>query len=96
MTSLSLEYKTKNWRNREVPISSRRKRKVVLEAEESDGCAIINEALGAVSDMFEKYTGTFNVTIRFEVNQKTALLGTTGLVLFCLFRDSKVRTSLES
>ena len=93
MTSLSLEYKTKNWRNREVPISSRRKRKVVLEAEES---AIVNEALGAVSDMFEKYTGKFNVTIRFEVNQKTALLGTTGLVLFCLFRDSKVRTSLES
>ena len=96
MTSLSLEYKTKNWRNREVPISSRRKRKVVLEAEESDGCAIVNEALGAVSDMFEKYTGKFNVTIRFEVNQKTALLGTTGLVLFCLFRDSKVRTCLES
>ena len=93
MTSLSLAYKTKNWRNREVPISSRRKRKVVLEAEES---AIVNEALGAVSDMFEKYTGKFNVTIRFEVNQKTALLGTTGLVLFCLFRDSKVRTSLES
>ena len=60
------------------------------------GCAIVNEALGAVSDMFEKYTGKFNVTIRFEVNQKTALLGTTGLVLFCLFRDSKVRTSLES
>ena len=41
-----------------------------MEAEESDGCAIVNEALGAVSDMFEKYTGKFNVTIRFEVNQK--------------------------
>ena len=33
-------------------------------------------ALGAVSDMFEKYMGKLNVTIRLEVIQKAALLGT--------------------
>ena len=32
-------------------------------------------ALGAVSDMFEKYMGKLNVTIRLEVIQKVALLG---------------------
>ena len=33
-------------------------------------------ALGAVSDMFEKYMGKLNVTIRLEVIQKATLLGT--------------------
>lgn len=37
--------------NREVPISSRRNRKVE-EAEESDGCASYDWGLEAVSDMF--------------------------------------------
>ena len=33
-------------------------------------------ALGAVSDMFEKYMGKLNVTIRLEVIQIATLLGT--------------------
>ena len=37
------------------------------------------EALRAVSDMFEKYMGKLDVTIRLEVIQKMALLGTAGL-----------------
>ena len=57
-------------------MSSRRHRKA-LEAEESDGGAA---ALGAVSDMFEKYRGKLNVTITLEVIQKTALLATAGLL----------------
>ena len=36
--------------------------------------------LGAVSDMFEKYAGKLNVTIRLEVIKKAALLGTAGLL----------------
>ena len=36
--------------------------------------------LGAVSDMFENYAGKLNVTIRLEVIQKAALLGTAGLL----------------
>ena len=41
---------------------------------------IVIGALGAVSDMFEKYTGKLDVTIRLEVIQKTPLLGTAGLL----------------
>ena len=37
-------------------------------------------ALGAVSDMLEKYLGKLNVTIRLAVIQKAALLGTAGLL----------------
>ena len=37
-------------------------------------------ALGAVSDMLEKYLGKLNVTIRLEVIKKAALLGTVGLL----------------
>ena len=37
---------------------------------------IVIEALGAVSDMFEK----LNVAIRLEVIEKAALLGTAGLL----------------
>ena len=36
---------------------------------------IVIGALGAVSDLFEKYKGKCDVTIRLEVIQKTALLG---------------------
>ena len=35
--------------------------------------------LGAVSDMFEKYVGKLNVTVKLEVIQKAALLKTAGL-----------------
>lgn len=41
---------------------------------------IVIGALGAVTDMFEKYTRKLNVTIRLEVIQKGALLGTAGLL----------------
>ena len=37
-------------------------------------------ALGAVSDMFEKYFGKLNVTIRLAVLQRAALLGTAALL----------------
>ena len=37
-------------------------------------------ALKAVFDMFEKNAGKLNVTIRLEVIQKVALLGTVGLL----------------
>ena len=37
---------------------------------------VVIGALGAVSDMFEKYMGKLNTTIRREVIQKGALLGT--------------------
>ena len=37
-------------------------------------------ALGAVSDMLEKYLGKLNVTIRLSVIQKAALLGSAGLL----------------
>ena len=37
-------------------------------------------ALGAVSDMFQKYAGKLNVTIILEVNQKVNLLRTAGLL----------------
>ena len=41
---------------------------------------IVIGALGAVSHMFEKYMGKLDVTIRLEVIQKMALLGTAGLL----------------
>ena len=41
---------------------------------------IVMGALGAVTDMFEKYTGKLNVIIRLEVIRKAALLGTAGLL----------------
>ena len=44
-----------------------------MEAESKIG------ALGAVSDMFEKYAGKLNVTIKLEVIQKAALSKTAGL-----------------
>ena len=48
---------------------------------------IVIEALGAVSDMFEK----LNVAIRLEVIQKAALLGTAGLLRkVWLFREEFV------
>ena len=40
---------------------------------------IVIGPLGAVSDMFEKYMGKLDVTIRLKVIEKTALLGTAGL-----------------
>ena len=49
-----------------------------MEAEESDGCVM--GALGTVSDMFEKYAGKLNITIRLEVIKNAALLGTAGLL----------------
>ena len=49
-----------------------------MEAEESDGCVV--GALGTVSDMFEKYAGKLNFTIRLEVIKNAALLGTAGLL----------------
>ena len=50
---------------------------------------IVIEALGAVSDMFEKR----NVAIRLEVIQKAALLGTAGLLRkVWLFREEFVVT----
>ena len=50
---------------------------------------IVIEALGAVSDMFEK----LNVAIRLEVIQKAALLGTAGLLRkVWLFREEFVVT----
>ena len=41
---------------------------------------IVIGALRAVSEMFEKYMGKLDVTIRLEEIQKTALLGTAGLL----------------
>ena len=41
---------------------------------------VVIGALIAVSDLFEKYAGKLNVTIRFEVIQKVALLETAGLL----------------
>ena len=62
----------------EVPVSSRRNRKVV-EVEESDGCANnVIGALRAVSLMSGKYTRKLKVTIRLEVIQRAALLRTLG------------------
>ena len=42
--------------------------------------AFVIGSLGAVSDLFEKYTGKLNVTIRLEMIQKAALLGTAALL----------------
>ena len=41
---------------------------------------IVIGALRAVSDMFDKHMGKLDVTIRVEVIQKTALLGTARLL----------------
>ena len=41
---------------------------------------IVDGALGAVSDMFEKYAGKLNITIRLEVIQKAVLLGKAGIL----------------
>ena len=55
--------------------------------------AFVIGAMGAVSDLFEKYTGKLNVTIRLEMIQKAALLGTAGLLRkFWLFMGSNLRT----
>jgi len=43
-----------------------------VDAEKSDGCVM--GALGTVSDMFEKYAGKLNFTIRLEVIKNAALL----------------------
>ena len=51
-----------------------------MEDEESDGWANCVGALRAVYVMFGKYTGKLKVTIRVEVIQKAALLGTVGLL----------------
>ena len=51
-----------------------------VEDEESDGWANCVGALRAVYVMFGKYTGKLKVTIRLEVIQKAALLGTVGLL----------------
>ena len=40
---------------------------------------VVIGALGTVYDMFEKYAGKLNVTIRLKMIQKAALLGTAGL-----------------
>ena len=50
-----------------------------MEDEESDGWANCVGALRAVYVMFGKYTGKLKVTIRLEVIQKAALLGTAGI-----------------
>ena len=42
--------------------------------------AFVIGAMGAASDLFEKYAGKLNVTIRLEMIQKAALLGTAGLL----------------
>ena len=49
-----------------------------MDAEESDD--YVMGALGTVSDMFEKYAGKLNITIRLEVIKNTAVLGTAGLL----------------
>ena len=41
---------------------------------------IVDGALGAVSDMFEKYAGKLNITIRLQVIQKAVLLGKAGIL----------------
>ena len=41
---------------------------------------IVIGALGTVSQMFKKYAGKLNVTIRHDVIQKALLLGTAGLL----------------
>jgi len=41
---------------------------------------IVIRALIAISDLFDKYAGKLNVTIRLGVIQKAALLGTAGLL----------------
>ena len=41
---------------------------------------IVIRALGPVSNMFEKCMGKLDVTIRLKVIQKTAQLGTAGLL----------------
>ena len=40
---------------------------------------VVDGALGAVSEMFEKYWGKLNITIRLEVIQKLVLLGKAGI-----------------
>ena len=42
--------------------------------------AFVIGALGAVSDLFEKYTGKLNVTIRLEMILKAVLFRTDGLL----------------
>ena len=42
--------------------------------------AFVIGALGAVSDLFEKYTGKLNVTIRLEMILKAVLFRTAGLL----------------
>ena len=55
--------------------------------------AFVIGAMGAASDLFEKYTGKLNVTIRLEMIQKAALLGTAGLLRkFWLCMGSNLRT----
>ena len=49
-----------------------------MDAEESDD--YVMGALETVSDMFEKYAGKLNITIRLEVIKNTAVLGTAGLL----------------
>ena len=41
---------------------------------------IVDGALGAVSEMFEKYAGKLKITIRLEVIQKAVLLGKAGIL----------------
>ena len=41
---------------------------------------IVDGTLGAVSNMFEKYAGKLNITIRLEVIQKAVLLGKAGIL----------------
>ena len=49
-----------------------------MEDEESDGWANCVGVLRAVYVMLGKYTGKLKVTIRLEVIQRAALLGTVG------------------
>ena len=52
-----------------------------MEALERDGnVPIVIGALIAISDLFDKYAGKLNVTIRLAVIQKAALLRTAGLL----------------
>ena len=41
---------------------------------------IVDGALEAVSEMFEKYAGKLKITIRLEVIQKAVLLGKAGIL----------------
>ena len=54
---------------------------------------IVFGALIAISDLFDKYAGKLNVTIRLGVIQKATLLETADYYgTFWLFRDSNVET----